>query len=85
MMPHPERVFRTVSHSWHPEVGEKIALGCAYSVMPESNLTNDVIKKSQCYNPKPLKLEGLYFVDIKGKNYQCIKSTTHHFFIVAKR
>ncbi|MFF0975652.1 phosphoribosylformylglycinamidine synthase subunit PurQ, partial [Proteus mirabilis] len=19
MMPHPERVFRTVSHSWHPE------------------------------------------------------------------
>ena len=28
MMPHPERVFRTVVNSWHLKIGVKIALGC---------------------------------------------------------
>ncbi len=38
MMPHPERVFRTVSNSWHPENwGGRIALGCVCSEMRVSN------------------------------------------------
>ncbi len=37
MMPHPERVFRTVSNSWHPENWEKIARGCGFSVMHVGN------------------------------------------------
>lgn len=37
MMPHPERVFRTVSHSWHPENWGKMAHGCVFSVMRVSN------------------------------------------------
>jgi phosphoribosylformylglycinamidine synthase len=31
MMPHPERVFRTVQHSWHPAVGAKTAPGSGCS------------------------------------------------------
>jgi phosphoribosylformylglycinamidine synthase len=31
MMPHPERVFRTVQMSWHPETGARMARGCACS------------------------------------------------------
>lgn len=40
MMPHPERVFRTVANSWHPENWARIARGCVSSVMRVSSLVN---------------------------------------------
>ncbi|MGQ7789861.1 hypothetical protein ACULNC_13510 [Shigella flexneri] len=36
-MPHPERVFRTVSNSWHPENWARMAHGCAFSAMRVSS------------------------------------------------
>ena len=35
LMPHPERVFRTVQHSWHPADGARTARGCACSATRE--------------------------------------------------
>ncbi len=40
MMPHPERVFRTVSNSWHPAEWGKTAHGCAFSVTRANNWVN---------------------------------------------
>ena len=44
MMPHPERVFRTVQHSWHPAAiaGVKTLPGCGCSVMLGFGLTDPV-------------------------------------------
>ena len=38
MMPHPERVFRTVANSWHPDNWGRMAPGCACSAMLQVRL-----------------------------------------------
>ena len=37
MMPHPERVFRTVSNSWHPELGRGWPMDGVFSAMRVSS------------------------------------------------
>jgi phosphoribosylformylglycinamidine synthase len=40
MMPHAERVFRSVQHSWAPNRGVRNRLGCVCSVMPVNSSGN---------------------------------------------
>lgn len=65
MMPHPERVFRTVSNSWHPENWGEIAHGCAFSAMHVSSWgkssTHWYCSPDEAFTPHPALSTNRYY------------------------